>query len=171
MPATARAKPHEIAQYHYLADAMRGLERDLHGHIARSGLIPEEWHRVSEERGPGQKVRMALWIEADVLRFYRSQGAGHTRRMAEVLRSFMHARLSALLRGPEGLDYGLPPEGPGALRLKDLRARMKAEEERLQEARQKRREETFPERLAAIKVEYRDLLGRRRQKFVSVRRR
>ena len=28
MPATAKAKPHEIAQYHYLADAMRGLERD-----------------------------------------------------------------------------------------------------------------------------------------------
>lgn len=160
--------------YHYLAEALRGLERGLQGRLAASGRIPDDWHRIAQERGPGPKVRVALWVEADVLAFYRSQGAGHTRRMAEVLRSFMHARLAGLLNGPETLDYRQPDGGqaaedgqagaetPVGRRLKELRARIAARDSaaglepppELQ---------TFEERLAALRAERRARVNRKRQ--------
>ncbi|GAB1362228.1 hypothetical protein MASR1M32_14640 [Rhodobacter sp.] len=46
-----------------------------------------------------------MWVEADVLRFFRSLGLGHTTKMADVLAAFMHARLAGVVKGPEDVDY------------------------------------------------------------------
>ena len=96
------------ASYHRMAEGMRNLERALHGATRGEGAVPEEWHAIAQGVGAGRKVKLTLWVEADVLRFFRSMGAGHTTRMAEVLSTFMHARLAGVVKGPEAVDYSGP---------------------------------------------------------------
>lgn len=97
--------PKQRANYHYMADAMRRLEWDLHNHIEATGRVPVEWHDIAKERGAQPKVRTTLRVDADVVRFFKSMGAGHLTRMNEVLRTYMHARLAGVIRGAETMDY------------------------------------------------------------------
>ena len=39
--------PKQRANYHYMADAMRRLEWDLHNHIEATGRVPVEWHDIA----------------------------------------------------------------------------------------------------------------------------
>jgi uncharacterized protein (DUF4415 family) len=87
--------------YHYMADAMRRLEWDLHHHIEATARIPVEWHEIAQERHPKKKVRVTLCLEEDVLRFFKSMGTGHGPRINEVLRTWMHARLAGVIRGAD----------------------------------------------------------------------
>ncbi|MDO8884074.1 BrnA antitoxin family protein [Pseudotabrizicola sp.] len=96
------------ASYHRMAEGLRSLERALHGSARGAEAVPEEWHAIAQGVGAGRKVKLTLWVEADVLRFFRSMGAGHTTRMAEVLSTFMHARLAGVIKGPEAVDYSAP---------------------------------------------------------------
>ncbi|TGD64651.1 hypothetical protein EYC08_10255 [Tabrizicola sp. WMC-M-20] len=96
------------ASYHRMAESLRDLERALHGAARGAGAVPDEWHAIAQGVGAGRKVKLTLWVEADVLRFFRSLGKGHTTRMAEVLSTFMHARLAGVVKGPEDVDYSAP---------------------------------------------------------------
>ncbi|MFN3721927.1 MAG: BrnA antitoxin family protein [Paracoccaceae bacterium] len=96
------------ASYHRMAEGMRNLERALHGAARGAEAVPEEWHAIAQGVGAGRKVKLTLWVEADVLRFFRTLGKGHTTRMAEVLSTFMHARLAGVVKGPEDVDYSAP---------------------------------------------------------------
>ncbi|HEX9857054.1 MAG TPA: BrnA antitoxin family protein, partial [Paracoccaceae bacterium] len=111
MPDLARLNPKQRENYHYMADAMRRLEWDLHNAIAGTGRIPPEWHEIARTRGDRPKVRISFWVEEDVLRFFKSMGRGHTTRMAEVLRSYMHARLAGVIRGADTISYHKRREG------------------------------------------------------------
>lgn len=93
------------AQYHQLAEALKELEFHLHWRLEESGQLPEEWQEIARQRGPMPKVRVSLWLEGEVLRFFKGMGQGHTVRMAEVLKTFMHARLAGVLAGAEGVTY------------------------------------------------------------------
>ncbi len=97
----------ERASYHYMAETMRALEFHLHERIDTSGRIPEEWHDIGKERGVQPKVKVNMWVEADVVRFFKGMGQGWSTRMAEVLRTFMHARLAGVVQGAEEVDYTL----------------------------------------------------------------
>lgn len=93
------------AEYHRMAEGLRRLEEALHGAKRGRDAVPEAWHDIAQDTGPGRKERVTLWVEADVMRFFRSMGKGHTSRMAEVLATFMHARLAGVVKGPEDTDY------------------------------------------------------------------
>ena len=93
------------ANYHYMADAMRRLEWDLHHTIEATSRVPEEWHEIAQRRHPKAKVRMTVGIDEDVVRFFKSMGPGHGPRMNEVLRVFMHGRLAGVIRGADTVDY------------------------------------------------------------------
>ncbi|TXB69716.1 BrnA antitoxin family protein [Paracoccus aurantiacus] len=93
------------ANYHYMADAMRRLEWDLHQRIVTEGRIPEAWHDIAAERAGTAKTRVTIRLDGDVVKFFRDMGPGWQPRVNEVLRSFMHARLAGLLRGAETMDY------------------------------------------------------------------
>ena len=112
------------AEYHLMAEGLRRLEMALHGARAGRDAVPEAWHDIAQAVGPGRKERVTLWVEADVLRFFRSMGKGHTTRMAEVLATFMHARLAGVVKGPEDTDYSarlLTPEEEAVKDAKDAR--------------------------------------------------
>ena len=100
-----RADDKKRANFHHMAQTLERLETDLAGAVARSEMIPEAWHRIAQSGGRGAKVKMTLWVERDVLAFFRTMGTGHTTRMADVLKTFMHARLAGLVKGPEAVEY------------------------------------------------------------------
>ncbi|WP_284162530.1 BrnA antitoxin family protein [Frigidibacter sp. SD6-1] len=93
------------AHYHHLAEALKELEFHLSWDLAASGQLPEAWQEIARQRTPSRKVRLSLWVEEEVVRFFRAMGPGHTVRMADVLRTFMHARLAGVLSGAEGVVY------------------------------------------------------------------
>jgi len=105
MPRVAARSRRARAHYHHLAETLRELEFHLHGRLDGSGQLPEEWQEIARQRGPMPKTKISLWVEGDVLRFFKGMGRGHTVRMAEVLRAFMHARLAEVLGGPEAVAY------------------------------------------------------------------
>ncbi|MEI4471660.1 BrnA antitoxin family protein [Frigidibacter sp. MR17.24] len=115
--------------YHYMADAMRRLEWDLHNAIVTSGKVPLDWHRIAQDRHPKRRVRVTIRVEEDVLRFFRSMSSGHGPLMNEVLRSFMHARLAGVVRGADTLDYYQRREDEG---LEGARPDWGADYERLE---------------------------------------
>lgn len=100
-----KAETTRKVQYHRMAEGLKQLEAALQGRLEGSGVIPPEWHAIAQGQGAGQKVKLTMWVEADVLRFFRAMGRGHTTRMAEVLRTFMQARLAGVVKGPEDVDY------------------------------------------------------------------
>lgn len=94
------------AHYHCLAEALRELEFHLHGRLDGSGQLPDEWQDLARQSGPMPKVKITLWVEGAVVKFFRGTGRGFQTRMAEVLAAFMHARLAGVLSGAEGVEYG-----------------------------------------------------------------
>ncbi|MFV0336270.1 MAG: BrnA antitoxin family protein [Tropicimonas sp.] len=115
-----KAEAARRVNYHYMADAMRRLEWDLHQRILTEGRVPDAWHEIAAERTERAKERVTIRLDGDVVKFFRDMGPGWQPRLNEVLRSFMHARLAGLLRGAETMDYlkrreeeGLDGKKPG----------------------------------------------------------
>ncbi|HMQ41698.1 MAG TPA: BrnA antitoxin family protein [Paracoccus sp. (in: a-proteobacteria)] len=100
-----RAETARRANYHYMADAMRRLEWDLHQRVLTEGRIPDAWHEIAAEGSVPKKERISIRLDGDVVKFFRDMGPGWQPRLNAVLRSFMHARLAGLLRGAETMDY------------------------------------------------------------------
>lgn len=112
-PGKMRGKQAE--HYHYMADAMRRLEWDLHHRIEATGRIPLEWHEIAQTPVRPGADRVALRLDRDVLRFFRSVGPGYGPRINLVLRTYMHARLAGVIRGAETAPefrFAPPPERP-----------------------------------------------------------
>ena len=87
--------------FHYMADAMRRLEWDLHHKIEATGRVPVEWHEIAQEEGRVGTERTSLRLDRDVLRFFKSMGLGYGPRINRVLRTYMHARLAGVIRGAD----------------------------------------------------------------------
>ena len=93
------------ANYHYMADAMRMLEWDLHSTVLSRMRIPEEWHQIARERGRRPKTRVTLRLDADVVKFFRAMGPDWQARVNRIVAAWMHARLAGLIEGAETMDY------------------------------------------------------------------
>lgn len=93
------------ANYHYMADAMRMLEWDLHSTVMARMRIPDEWHRIAQEKGTAPKTRVTLRLDADVVAFFRSMGPDWQVRVNRLMAAWMHARLAGLIEGAETMDY------------------------------------------------------------------
>jgi uncharacterized protein (DUF4415 family) len=112
-PGKMRGKRAE--NYHYMADAMRRLEWDLHHRIEATGRIPLEWHEIAQTPVKPGADRVALRLDRDVMRFFRSIGPGYGPRINLVLRTYMHARLAGVIRGAETAPefrFAMAPERP-----------------------------------------------------------
>ena len=80
--------------------AMQRFEWDMHHSVARDSRIPREWREVWENR-TSKKQKVTLWIDADVVKLFKSMGPGYGPRMNEVLRSFMFARMAGMIEGED----------------------------------------------------------------------
>lgn len=135
------AEKKRAAHYHQMAECLRRLEVELHHPWAGERVLPEAWHRIAQEPATGRKARLTLWVEEDVLKFFRALGPLWSTRMAEVLSTFMHARLAGVVKGPEDRDYSARLRTPEEEAAKAEReARWDRMEERLAEIFRRRRE-------------------------------
>ncbi|WP_292025533.1 BrnA antitoxin family protein [Maritimibacter sp. UBA3975] len=92
-PASATRK----MQLRYLVDRMQQVEWDLHQPIVDRWAIPPAWKDLAARTPRREKVRITIRVEEDVVKFFKSLGAGYQVKMNEVLASFMHAKLAGLL--------------------------------------------------------------------------
>ena len=90
----------EAENLHYVTEAMRRVEYDLHTHLHHLRRIPHEWEAIHLERSH-HKTRITMRVDKDVLKFFRSLGPGYQPRMNDVLRAFMHSRLAGLIDGAD----------------------------------------------------------------------
>jgi hypothetical protein len=105
MPDLKKQTPRQRAHVTYMMDVMRRLEWDLHNTIELTGRIPEEWHEIAQATPRSGRVKVNLSLEADVVKFFKSMGAGYGPRINDVLRSYMHARLAGVIRGAETIAH------------------------------------------------------------------
>lgn len=106
MPARSAAERKRRESYTHLAQTLRGLEDDLRWGMRGSARIPADWHAIAQADAAPGKTHISIRVDEDVLRFFRSMGAGHLSRMNAVLRAFMLARLAGVVQGPEDVDHG-----------------------------------------------------------------
>ncbi len=118
---TTRTATQTRAHYHHMATTLRDLEADLRWGMDGSARIPAEWHAIAQGVPAPRKVPVTMRMDEDVARFFRAMGAGHLPRMNAVLRTFMHARLAGVVKGPE--DVGYAPSDD-EVRRAVMRARM-----------------------------------------------
>ncbi|MDS9467608.1 BrnA antitoxin family protein [Paracoccus sp. MBLB3053] len=100
-----KAEEQRRVNYHYMADAMRMLEWDLHQRLMADLRIPEEWHEIARDKGERKKTRVTIRLDDEIARFFRSTGADWQPRLNRVLSVWMHARLAGMIRGAETMDY------------------------------------------------------------------
>jgi uncharacterized protein (DUF4415 family) len=99
-------KPLSMAQrkhHFYLTDALRRFEWDMHSAIFMDQRIPLEWREIAARRDSA-KTRITVRLDEDVVKWFRSMGPGYQPRMNDVLRAFMHARLSGLLKADDTIE-------------------------------------------------------------------
>lgn len=89
--------PKQREHFGYLMDVLARLEWDLHQPIIHDKRIPSDWRDMLNRRGSGRKKKVTLWVEEDVVRFFKKQGNGYTTRMNDVLVAFMLSKLSGLI--------------------------------------------------------------------------
>lgn len=105
MAAGGRTAEMRRANYHYMADAMRMLEWDLHSTILDRMRIPEEWHEIARQKPTPKKTRVTLRLDSDLVAFFRSMGPDWQVRVNRLMSVWMHARLAGVIRGGETMDY------------------------------------------------------------------
>lgn len=103
--AITKAEAQRNTNYHYMADAMRMLEWDLHQRLMTELRIPEEWHQIAREKGLLDKTRVTLRLDEEIVRFFRSMGTNWQSKVNQVLSVWVHARLAGLINGGETVDY------------------------------------------------------------------
>ncbi len=101
----SRAEEQRRVNYHYMADAMRMLEWDLHQRLMSDLRIPDEWHEIARDKGQRGKTRVTIRLDEDIVKFFRSMGPDWQPRLNRVLSVWMHARLAGMIRGAETMDY------------------------------------------------------------------
>ncbi len=103
--------PAQRRHYHYMSDVMKRLEWDLHNTIELTDRIPEAWHEIAAETPQDAGVHVNLRLDADVVKFFKSMGAGYGARINRVLKSYMHARLAGVIKGAETVNFYHRREG------------------------------------------------------------
>ena len=105
----ASRKPNLQAQYHNLAQTLRGLEEDLRWGLDGSPRIPAAWSAIALEPAVPCKTPVTIRVDEDVVRFFRAMGRGYLTQMNRVLRAFMEARLAGVVKGAEAAVYEPTP--------------------------------------------------------------
>ncbi len=105
MTGLRRQTPKQRMYTSYMMEVMERLEWDLHNTIELTGRIPEEWHDIAKTRPLAPLVKINLRLEADVVKFFKGMGEGYGGRINDVLKSYMYARLTGLLRGAETVSH------------------------------------------------------------------
>ncbi len=96
------------AERHYnrMLLEMSELETWNRNRKLKEAHLPEAWREIAREAElPQKKVPVTIRLDADLAKWFRSQGLGHQTRMNRVLRAYMLALLSKEIRAADDLDW------------------------------------------------------------------
>ena len=93
-----------------MADALERLEHDVLGAVIAADGLPEAWGQIAGETDrSGDRVKLTMRLDRDVVKFFKAMGPGYQERIARVLRAWMHGRLAKVIAGPDTTDMVLRP--------------------------------------------------------------
>ncbi|MGB0799007.1 MAG: BrnA antitoxin family protein [Planktomarina sp.] len=92
-----------------MVDALRQIEHDVLMAVVHRDALPPAWGAIAT--GPPRKARkVTMWIDGDVIDFFKAMGPGYQPKMNQVLKAWMHGRLAKLIDGPDATDIILRPD-------------------------------------------------------------
>ncbi len=98
-PLTARQR----LQYRFMHDQMLQFEWDLRHAVWDGRIVPEDWHGLLAEEPAGDKTRVTIRLDSDLVKFFRAYGSGWQSLLNSAVRAFVKARLAGLVDGPENM--------------------------------------------------------------------
>lgn len=108
----AQTKPAKPRKTKAQASAADRLQRDLQFLTQETWIpreigaeIPPEWHTLERDVEVAEKkVKVTLYLDAPVLRFYRAFGTGYHERINRLLSTWMNMKLAEELRVIEMIE-------------------------------------------------------------------
>lgn len=94
----------KLEHYWFMQVAQKRVEWEVANTLWRGWGLPAEWHEIAMATKEGRREKVSLYLDAEVMKFFRAMGRGHHARINDVLRIWIHGRLTRLIRGPESAE-------------------------------------------------------------------
>lgn len=98
---TARMSPRDRLRYRFMHDQMMQFEWDLRHAIWDRRIVPSDWHQLLLKEPKGDKTRVTIRLDSDLVKFFRAYGTGWQTILNTAVRAFVKARLAGVVEGPE----------------------------------------------------------------------
>ena len=108
---TRTTKTQRIAQQKLMHDLIHLMRADwIPATMAEE--IPEAWHTLEHDLDVTEKkVKVTLYLDASVAKFYRAMGRGYQARINRLLATWAHMKLAEEVRLEEMLEKRMSGEG------------------------------------------------------------
>lgn len=100
----------QLEHYWFMSVAQRRVEWEIANTLWRGWGLPAEWHEIAMGPREGRREKVTLYLDANVMKFFRAMGRGHHARLNDVLSVWMYGRLARIVRGPEAAEL-FGPDG------------------------------------------------------------
>ncbi len=100
------AKPPKLSErklehFYFMSIAQKRVEWEIANTLWRGWGLPAAWHDIALAPREAKREKVSLYLDANVMKFFRAMGRGHHGRINDVLKIWMHGRLMRLIHGPE----------------------------------------------------------------------
>jgi uncharacterized protein (DUF4415 family) len=110
MQQPPKMSPRRLEHFYFMQVAQKRTEWDIANTLWKGWGLPAAWHDIALGPKEGKREKVTLYLDTNVMKFFKAMGAGHHRRIDEVLKIWMYGRLSQLVRGPDRNDL-FGPDG------------------------------------------------------------
>lgn len=100
----------KLEYYYFMSVAQKRVEWEIANTLWRGWGLPAEWHEIALAPKEGRREKVTLYLDANVMRFFRLMGRGVHPRINDVLKIWMYGRLLRLIHGPEANEL-FGPQG------------------------------------------------------------
>lgn len=105
-PPTGR----KLEYYYFMQVAQKRVEWEIANTLWRGWGLPDAWNEIALTPREGKREKVTLYLDANVMKFFRAMGRGTHARINDVLKVWMYARLLKLVHGPDANEL-FGPEG------------------------------------------------------------
>ncbi|MBI1218931.1 MAG: hypothetical protein GC186_10315 [Rhodobacteraceae bacterium] len=96
-----KMSPRRLEHYYFMQVAQKRVEWDIANTLWKGWGLPAEWHEVALTSKDTKREKVTLYLDANVMKFFRQMGRGTHRRINDVLKIWMYGRLNHLIHGPD----------------------------------------------------------------------
>jgi len=102
MPIELPKHSAKITAYLKGLTALLSLEESAFNKVALGQVIPPEWEELENDRDPAwqKKVKVTMWVDEGVAKYFKSLGPGYTTKMNWALRAYVQFRMAKVLSTP-----------------------------------------------------------------------